>query len=320
MPRKIKNTAILAKIETTYGTDALPTGAADALLISNPTPPKYNYNNAERDNVRVYFGASEELAGTRYVTLDFEVEVSGSGTAGTAPAWGKLLRACAMAEVVTAAQRVEYTPISAGLESLTIYYHVDGVVHKALGCMGTAEVMLEESGIPKFMLSFTGVDGGQAAVANPSTTLTAWKTPLVITNTNTAAVKLGAAYDAGALTGGTDFCSRGLTLTLGNDVKFTSMLGPCTGVDIYDRDATGSVQLDLDAAAEVAAFQAVNANTLISMGLEHGSSAGAKVLFFAPAVQRTNPTHQDFEGRVLMGFDLRLLPVAGNDELRIVAL
>jgi hypothetical protein len=319
MPRKMRNTAILAKIETTYGTDAAPTGVADALLVSNPTPPKYTYNTADRNLVRTFMGASEQLAGTRYVTLDFEVEVSGSGTAGTAPAWGKLLRACAMAETVTAAQRVEYNPISTVVDSLTIHYFLDGVLHRATGCMGTMDVMLDEAGVPKFKFTFTGLDGGPVAQANPATTLTAWRTPLVITNSNTAAVKLGATYATGALTGGTDFCSRGLNLSLGNDVKFTSMLGPCTGVDIYDRAATGSMQLDLDAAGEVAAFAAVNANTLTSVGLVHGSVAGARVVFFAPAVQRTNPTHQEYEGRVLLGFDLRLLPLVGNDELRIVA-
>ena len=319
MPRKIRNTAILAKIETTYGTDAVPAGATDALLVSNPSCD-YTYNNVDRDNIRSYLGASEQLAGTRYVTLAFDCELSGSGAAGTAPAWGKLLRACAMAEVVTPTTRVEYNPITAAFESLTIYYFDDGVVHKALGCMGNVEVTMDEAGIPKLKFSFTGVDGGVAVQTNPTQTLTAWKTPLVITNGNTGSVKLGATYSAGALTGGTDYCSRGLTLNMGNDVKFTSMLGPCTGVDIYDRAATGSLQLDLDATAEVAAYGSVAANTLTSLGMVHGSAAGAKVLLFAPAVQRINPKHTDYEGRILIGFDLRLTPVSGNDELRIVAL
>ena len=30
----MRNTAVLAKIETTYGTDAVPTGAANAVLVS----------------------------------------------------------------------------------------------------------------------------------------------------------------------------------------------------------------------------------------------------------------------------------------------
>lgn len=35
MTRLVRKTAILAKIETTYGTDAVPTGIANAILISN---------------------------------------------------------------------------------------------------------------------------------------------------------------------------------------------------------------------------------------------------------------------------------------------
>ena len=319
MPRKTRLTAILAKIETVYGTDSVPTGAADALLVSNPTH-SYTYNNAARDNIKAFLGNDEELVGTRFVTCGFDVELSGSGTAGTAPAWGKLLRACAMAETISAGNRVEYNPISTAFESLTIYYHRDGVLHKALGCMGTAEFKLEEGAIPKISFSFTGIDGGPAAVANPTQVLTAWRTPLVVTTANSASVKLGATYAAGALSGGTDFCSRGLMLNLGNDVQYSSMLGPCTGVDIPNRASTGSMQLDLDAAAEVAAYTAISANTLTSVGLMHGTVAGARVLVFAPAVQRINPTQQDFQGRIQIGMDLRVLPLTGNDELRIVSL
>ena len=319
MPRKTRLTAILAKIETVYGTDSVPTGAADALLVSNPTH-SYTYNNAARDNIKAFLGNDEELVGTRFVTCGFDVELSGSGTAGTAPAWGKLLRACAMAETISAGNRVEYNPISTAFESLTIYYHRDGVLHKALGCMGTAEFKLEEGAIPKISFSFTGVDGGPTAVANPTQVLTAWRTPLVVTTANSASVKLGATYAAGALSGGTDFCSRGLMLDLGNEVQYSSMLGPCTGVDIPNRASTGSMQLDLDAAAEVAAYTAISANTLTSVGLMHGTVAGARVLVFAPAVQRINPTQQDFQGRIQIGMDLRVLPLTGNDELRIVSL
>jgi hypothetical protein len=319
MSRLTRLTVILAKIETTYGTDAVPTGADNALLVSEPTL-SHNYNNVARDNIKSFLGADEELVGTRSVTMGFRVEISGSGTAGTAPAWGPLLRACAMAQTITAGQRVEYNPISAAFESLTIYYHRDGVLHKATGCRGTVEFMLEEGSIPRMLFSFTGLDAGPVAIANPTQTLTAWRTPQVVTTANSAAVKLGSTYSAGALSGGTDFCTRGLMLNLGNEVTFSSMLGPCTRVDIQNRAATGSLQLDLDAAGEVTQYSAVNANTLTSVGLLHGTGAGNRVLVFAPAVQRINPTQADFNGRIQIGMDLRLTPVSGNDELRIVAL
>lgn len=319
MPRNIRNTAILAKIETTAGTDAVPTGALDALLVSNPTFDK-QYQNVDRSIVRGYLGASEQLAGNRSIQIGFEVEVSGSGAAGTAPAWGRLLRGCAMAEVVSAGQRVEYNPISTALQTLTIYYYKDGVVHRALGCMGTFEAMLEEGSIPKFKFTFTGLDGGPVAQVTPAQTLTAWRTPVVVNSLNAAQVKLGATYSAGAFTGGTDFCTRGLMLNIGNEVRYSTMLGPCSAVDILNREATGSLSLDLDAAAEVAAYAAIDANTLTTVGLIHGVGAGNRVLFFAPAAQRINPKDEDYDGRLLLGMELRLTPVAGNDELRIVAL
>jgi len=319
MPRLMRKTAILAKIETTYGTDAVPTGAANALLISNATF-EVSYNNVSRDIIRPYLGGSEELAGTRYVTASFEVEISGSGTAGTAPAWGSLLRACGMAEVVTAAARVDYTPVSTTFESLTIHYHIDGVRHVMLGARGTYEMNMGGGERPTFKFTFTGINGGRSAIADPVQTLTAWKSPLVITNTNTASVTLGGTYAAGVITGGTSACSKGLMLDIGNEVKYVDMLGPCSGADIVRRDATGSLELDFDAAAEVAAYTAIEANTLTSLSMVHGTTAGAKVLVYAPAVQRINPKHSDYEGRVLLSNDLRLTPLVGNDELRIVAM
>jgi peptide/nickel transport system substrate-binding protein len=50
-------------------------------------------NNVNRDLVRNYFGASEQLVGIAYIEAEFTVELQGSGTAATAPAWGALLRA-----------------------------------------------------------------------------------------------------------------------------------------------------------------------------------------------------------------------------------
>lgn len=318
MARKTRNTVILAKIETTIGTDAVPVGATDALLVTNPTFT-YNINNVDRDVLRSTFGASEQLAGSRSVTMAFDVEIAGSGTAGTAPAWGKLLRACAFAEVVTAGQRVEYNPVSTGFSALTIYYYRDGVLKKSLGSMGTVQFMAEEGAIPRFRFTFTGLDGGIAAAANATPTLTAWRTPQVVNNDNTGQVILGGTYATGAITGGTAFCSRGVMFDAGNAVSFMSMLGPCSGVDITDRQSTGSITMDLDAAAEVAAVTAVLANSVTSVGVSHGSTAGNRVLLFAPAAQRINPQEVDSDGRAHCSFDLRLVPVSGNDELRVVA-
>jgi len=319
MARKVRNTAILAKIETIYGTDAVPVGATDAILISNFSANPLAASNVKRGLVRPYFGGSEELVGAAHVEISFDVELQGSGAAGTAPAWGKLLRACAFAEVVTAATRVDYTPISSALESLTIYYYDDGVLHKALGCFGDFTLKAGVGERPVLSFKYLGLDGGISAAVLPSVTLTAWKTPLVVNDANTSDILLGCTYATGALSGGTSYPSRGLEMSLGGQVVYTPLVGG-ESIDFNDRESVGKIQLDLTAANEVTFMAAVKANTTQGIGFVHGATAGSKVLIHGPAAQLTNPSKQDVNGRRLIGYDVRLVPVDGNDELRIVAL
>lgn len=317
MPRKMRNTAILAAVETTIGTAATLT-AANAILISEASV-EYEYRNAERNLLRPYFGHSGQLVGTRNVKIAFTCEMFGSGTAGTAPAWGSLLLGCAFAEVTTASQRVEYTPATTGLKTLTIAYNMDGVTHLALGCMGDVNITMQEGDRPTFQFTFTGIDGGATVAATPATSFTAWAAPLVINSANTAKVNFGGTYATGAVTGGTALCSRGFTVNMANEVRFQAMVG-CQYVDIADRKPTSSIELELTPAEEVAMRTAINTNTKTSMSLLHGTTAGARVLVFAPQVMRTNPRYSEFEGAALVGMDLAIEPLAGNDEIRIVSL
>jgi len=58
MARYMRNTTILAKVNAgSYGTDASPTGAADAILVSGCTIT-HMYDNVDRDLIRSTFGAS----------------------------------------------------------------------------------------------------------------------------------------------------------------------------------------------------------------------------------------------------------------------
>jgi hypothetical protein len=110
-----------------------------------------------------------------------------------------------------------------------------------------------------------------------------------------------------------------VSLNLGNTVSHIPILGG-ESVDITNREVTGSVTLDLDAAAEVAAMTEVNANTLTALGFQFGTTTGYKIQIYGPKVQRISPKKEDQDGRRLIGFDLRFTPNAGNDELRIVTL
>ncbi len=321
MPRYIRNTVILAKVETVIGTDAVPTGAADACLVSAMTINPLSANNVSRDLVRGYFGGSEQLVATAFVTVDFTVELAGSAAAATAPQWGDLLIGCGMAEsLLTTPNRVEYLPVSSALKTLTIYYHDDGVLHKLLGAMGTVKLSAKVGERPTLQFSFTGLDGGITAVANATPTLSAWKTPPTMTKANVVDITLGCTYSAGALASGTVYASTGLELDLGNTVNYTPLLSS-DRIDLSQREVTGSVMFDLTAAQEVTFMASVKANTTQGLGFTIGTAAGNKIIIHAPAVQLINPSKGEVNGTRLIGYDLRLVPTAGgsgNDELRIV--
>lgn len=321
MPRYIRNTVILAKVETTAGTDASPAGASDAVLVSAMTITPLDANNVNRDLVRGYFGGSEQLVATASVKCSLTVELAGSGTAATAPQWGDLLLGCAMAESLLATpNRVEYTPISSSLKTLTIYYHDDGVLHKLLGCMGSVKLNAKIGDRPTLVFDFIGLDGGISATANPSPTLSAWKTPPTMAKANVVDITLGATYATGALTGGVVYPSTGLTLDLGNSVQYVPLLST-ERIDITNRESVGQVELDLTAAQEVTFMATVKANTTQSLALTVGLSAGNKIIIHAPAVQLINPSKAETNGARLIGYDLRLVPTSagsGNDEIRIV--
>jgi hypothetical protein len=105
---------IIAAKESTYGTDATPVGA-DAIKVANINITPLQSDVVSRQIVRPFLGNPEQLLANQRVELTFDVELTGSGVAGTAPAYGILLQACGFAEAVSAATSVTYTPVECGV-------------------------------------------------------------------------------------------------------------------------------------------------------------------------------------------------------------
>lgn len=320
MNRHIARTVILAKKESTPGVDATPTGASDAVLIaSNMSISNFEAAYVDRALVRGYMGGSEQLVGPVSKKVSFDVELAGSGAADTPPEWGDLLAGCGWAQaVLTTPDRVEYTPVSSGFETLTIYYYDDGVVHKLLGAMGNVKLSAKVGEIPKLMFEFIGVDGGDTATTNATPTYSAWQPPVVVAKANAVDITLGCSYSAGALSGGTVHRSTGLELDLGNQTAFNAFVS-AEDVDISNRNASGSAQFDLTAAQEVAKLATVRAGTTQGLGYTIGTTTGNKIIIFAPAVQLTAPSKAEQNGGRMIGYSLGFKPVSGNDELRLVS-
>lgn len=321
MPRYARNMALMAKVETTAGTEAAPSALTDGLLIAgdiNIEP--LVITAAERNLMLPYFGGSMSLLAMVSTKVSFSVELAGSGTAGTAAAWSSLLLGCAMAQsALTAPVRVEHTPVSSSLKTLTLHLNDDGVLHKLIGSMGSCKLAMKKGETPKLSFDFIGSYSPVTAVAMPALTLSAWKVPLPMAKANVTDITLGCTYSAGALSGGTVYQSNGLEIDLGNKSSFFSTLGS-ERAEISDRDSTCSFELELTAAQEVQAISDMRDNSTTGIGFTIGSVSGAKLLIFAPALQRTAIKKASNDGIRMIGFDGKLTPVSGNDEIRIIQL
>ena len=106
MPLLTRKRLILAQIESVYGTDPSP-GGTEAILVRDLNITPLQSDVVGRDLIRPYLGASEQLLANTRVECTFSVELAGSGTAGTAPRYGPVLKACGLAETA-------YTPAVTG--------------------------------------------------------------------------------------------------------------------------------------------------------------------------------------------------------------
>lgn len=317
MSRNSRDTIVRFAQEASYGSGTLADiGSTDAVVVSDPRH-RIERKYVRRDLVFPHLGASEELVAARVATISFGLEITGSGAAGTPPPWARLLRACGFAQTVVAS-RVEWNPISRDFPSLVGDYRVAGVRYLSRGMRGRLKGMMLAFGIPKFDMSFTGFDTQAAAAALPAYDLTAYQRPVVLTDENAGDIRLGGTLSAGTVTGGTVLASRGLEIDFGQKVEHLELLGG-EAVDITDRELTGRMSVAVSPADEVAWRAAINTNEVTSLGFNWGTAAGHRWTIWAPRVQRVNPQHEDYKGRLLISTELRFLPTAaGNDEILII--
>lgn len=305
MPLLERKQALLAKIETTYGVDSVPTGAANAMLVRALSATPMQLEAEARALYLPYLGNDEDIVAAFYGMLDFEVEVAGAGALGTAPKYGPLLRGCALAEVVTAGVKVSYTPVSAGFESLSLYFHLDGLLHKMLGARGDVELQLNAKSVPVFKFKFMGLFIPVTDTVLPTAVYTGFVKPLAVNKANTT-------YAVHAIS--TPMTK--LSVALKNDVKYRNLVG-YEGVDIVDRAPTGDVEFEATLMATKNWFNVARDVVTDVMSVTHGTVAGNTVFVTAPKTQITSPKYGQTDGISMLNTGLKFLPNLGNDELLI---
>lgn len=163
------------KIETTEGT-AISTAGADANnLIYDVSGIDPDIANAARKPVAADFSPFASISGGRKAAITFKVEVKGSGTLGTAPTIGKLLKLAGFGETLVSSTSATYDPISVAIPSATADFFTlpesgSSLRFRLTGCRMSAFSLVAKVGEPT-MIQFT-LSGVYAGVTD-QTTLTA---------------------------------------------------------------------------------------------------------------------------------------------------
>ena len=292
-----------------YGTDPTPDGA-DAVLVRDLNITPQQSDVVSRDLIRPYLGASEQLLANTRVECTFSVELAGSGTAGTAPQYGKALQACGLSETIVAATSVTYAPVSESFDSVTIHYNVDGVRHKVTGCRGTFTLTANVGEIPTIDFTFTGIYNAPDDSALPTATYANQATPLIFKQGNTDTFEL-LSYSG---------CLQSVTMDLGNTIVYRELVGCDKEVLITDRSSTGTVVIEAPTIAGKDYFAAaLDDSSLGNLTFQHGTTAGNIVDFESTGVDVGDLSYSDQDGIAMLNLPFTAVPsTSGNDEFSLV--
>ncbi|QND45305.1 hypothetical protein HB780_06020 (plasmid) [Rhizobium lusitanum] len=299
-----RNKALLVKIETAYGTDPTPTGALNAIQASNFNFEPSVGQDVSRDLILPYMGHQGVILTGNYARIAFDVEVAGSGDPGTPPAYGPLLRASQMAEVITVDTDVKYNPISSNFESATIYFVNGAIKHIMLGCRGTWKLDFQPSQIARWSFTITGLLGviSDSPTMPVGMDLTKFIKPVPVSKANTTFSLFG--Y-AGAC--------EAFSFDLGADIQ-PRLLINAESIESVDRQMTGQTTMAAASLATIDWFGMASAHETGVMAAQHGTVAGNIVGFDGANFQLGRATYTENQKIINNQLPLMALPTVGNDE------
>lgn len=300
---------ILAKIEGTYGTDSVPVEATDAMLVENIGWSNEGLRMNERPAVRQNIGMLQQIYGGTLRSVTFDVELKGGGGAvDDVPEFGPLLRACGFGETINAVTDVQYSPVSTGQESITIYYFQDGIRHILTGCIGNMSLNLETGAQGKMSFTFTGHLVSVTDVALPTGPVYQSNVPPPIINTPFSIGAYSAVINA-------------LTFDLSNTVATPPSMSATDGyseIRITSRDVQGSYDPEAVLVATDDPFTDLSAgNTLAVTTGVIGSAVGNRIQVDMPAGYYRDVAPGDRDGIRTYDIPIGFTESAGDDEVKL---
>lgn len=302
---------LAAATENTYGSSANPGGTSAILVNDDLAITPLDADTLERSTIQPHFGARRKFLVNQKVKITFSVDLSGSGTAGTAPKFGRLIKACGFGETIVNATSVTYGLLSnnATTDSVSLAFHADGQKHLALGCRGTVKLSGKESEYAKLMFDFTGIYAAPTDVSLPSPTYGNQADPDVVNDVNITAISINGWGDA---------CLSEFELDVKNSIIYRARPGCGKQVRITDRAGDGKIMIEAPALSAHDFFADAVASSIGTFSFQHGQTAG-NICTVSARCNFGAPDYGDSDGIQMLNIPVGLVPSsAGNDELSMV--
>ncbi len=306
MSMNMSNMVLLAMKQTVKGTPAAPEPGTHAILCRGLTPQPIKGKFVERNLIRGSKGNQGALFTSEHRTMEFEVELAGSGAAGTAPKFAPLLLGCDMSETLTPATSAVYQPHGVLGDYLTLFCYMDGVLFKMSDAKGSMNLSLNAEEIPVMKFSYTGKFHPVEDVGFPAgIVFTGFQQPLTVGDNNTATFSIAAL----------DLVTKSFSIDLANQVSWRNWINDA-GVRSPDRKPTASAVFEMTTVATKDWASDVLQGTVMPLEIVHGLVAGNIVTIEAPKLQfNQEPSLSDEDKTALLNASFAVMPDAGNDEL-----
>ena len=303
---------LIAKEESTYGTDPTPVGGSDAIQVTNLEVTPLESDNVQAAAFQGFIGNSTRgtLVANKRVSVTFDVELAGSGAAGTAPAFGPLLKACGLSETVVVSTSVTYAGVSSSFDSVTIYCFYDGTRHKITGGRGTVTFNFTAGQFATASFNFIGIYNAPDDTALSGTfTVANQAAALEVNDTN---------MTTATFYGETSQRIESFDLALNNELIYKETASS-KEVLITNRAPGGTAVVEAPAIGTTDYFADAVGVATASTSLVLGASAGNIVTLTAAQTDVTGVSYGDTNGVVSLSMPYLALPsTSGNDELSLV--
>ncbi len=309
MPKLHRKRSILAKAESSYGSDPTPTGSANYVQVIDLNIEPIVSDEVSRDLIRPYMGNYEVIPANTRVNVTFDVEMAGSGSAGTAPKYGAILKACGLSETISGGNTVTYAPVTTPSDSVTLFVNYDGIRHKVTGARGTFSMNCEVNNIPRISFSLTGIFNAPTDTALPTVTVSNQASPLIFKNGSTSNFSIFGF--AAAL--------QSWNLDFNNEVIYRELVGGTKEVLITDRRPSGTVVIENPALSAHNFFTDYTGTSTGTNTWLHGTAAGNKVTVSCPQTDLGQPTYEESDGITMLSLPFMATPTASaNNEFSLV--